>query len=49
MKKEFNLEDLEWDFSDEDSVVLEIGSVKLNIDKKVLKDFIESWNENWEE
>jgi hypothetical protein len=46
--KEFNLEDLEWDFSDSDSVVLKMGDVILNIKMEVLDSFIESWNENWE-
>lgn len=47
--KEFNLEDLEWDFSDEDNVVLKMGNVILNVERNVLKDFIESWDENWDD
>jgi hypothetical protein len=47
--KEFNLSDLEWDFSDGNSVVLKLGDVILNIDRDELEDFIESWDENLEE
>jgi hypothetical protein len=47
--KEFNLSDLEWDFSDSDSVSLEVGKCILNISREELKSFIESWDENFEE
>lgn len=47
--KEFNLSDLEWDFSDGNSVVLKLGDVILNIDRDELEDFIDSWDENLEE
>jgi hypothetical protein len=47
--KEFNLSDLEWDFSDGNSVVLKLGDVILNIDRDELDDFIGSWDENLEE
>jgi len=46
--KEFNLEDLEWDFSEGNVVVLKMGDVVLNIERNVLDGFIESWDENWE-
>jgi hypothetical protein len=46
--KEFNLEDLEWDFSEGNVVVLKMGDVVLNIERNVLDSFIESWDENWE-
>lgn len=48
-KKEFNLSDLEWDFSDSDSVSLKINKYILNISREELKSFIESWDENFEE
>jgi hypothetical protein len=47
--KEFNLSDLEWDFSDGNSVVLKLGDVILNIGRDELEDFIDSWDENLEE
>ena len=47
--KEFNLSDLEWDFSDSDSVSLEIGKYVLNISREELGSFIESWDENNED
>ena len=47
--KEFNLSDLEWDFSDGDSVSLEIGKYVLNISREELESFIESWDENFED
>lgn len=47
--KEFNLSDLEWDFSDSDSVSLEIGKYILNISREELDSFIESWDENNED
>lgn len=47
--KEFNLSDLEWDFSDSDSVSLEIGNYVLNISREELDSFIESWDENNED
>ena len=46
---EFNLEDLEWDFSEENYVELKMGNVILNINWDVLNDFIESWDENIED
>ena len=48
-KKEFDLSDLEWDFSDSDSVSLEVGKYILNISREELESFIESWDENFEE
>jgi hypothetical protein len=47
--KEFNLSDLEWDFSDNESVSLEIGKYVLNISRGELESFIESWDENNED
>jgi hypothetical protein len=47
--KEFNLSDLEWDFSDNESVSLEIGKYVLNISREELNSFIESWDENNED
>jgi hypothetical protein len=47
--KEFNLSDLEWDFSDSESVSLEIGKYVLNISREELESFIESWDENFED
>ena len=47
--KEFNLEDLEWNFSEGNYVELKMGDVILNINRDVLNDFIESWDENIEE
>jgi hypothetical protein len=47
--KEFNLSDLEWDFSDSKSVSLEIGKYVLNISREELESFIESWDENFED
>jgi len=47
--KEFNLSDLEWDFSDNESVSLEIGKYVLNISREELESFIESWDENFED
>ena len=47
--KEFNLEDLEWNFSEGNYVELKMGGVVLNINRDVLNDFIESWDENIEE
>jgi hypothetical protein len=44
--KEFNLSDLEWDFSNGDSVSLKIGKYILNISRDEINDFIESWDEN---
>jgi hypothetical protein len=45
-----NLSDLEWDFSDEEEVTLFLPrGIELVISKGELKDFIESWEENWEE
>ena len=46
---EFNLEDLEWNFSEGNYVELKMGGVVLNINRDVLNDFIESWDENIEE
>ena len=47
--KEFNLEDLEWNFSEGNYVELKMGDVILNINRDVLNDFIESWDENIED
>ena len=45
-----NLSDLEWDFSDGEEVTLSLPrGIELVISKGELKDFIESWDENWEE
>ena len=44
--KEFNLSDLEWDFSDCECVPLKVGNCILNITRDELEGFIESWNEN---
>jgi hypothetical protein len=44
-----NLSDLDWDFSDEDEVTLSLPKgIELTISRDELKDFIESWEENWE-
>ena len=42
------LSDLDWDFSDSDVVELKIGNVILEIERRELDDFIESWDENFE-
>jgi hypothetical protein len=43
------LSDLDWDFSDEDEVTLSLPKgIELVISRDELKDFIESWEENWE-
>jgi hypothetical protein len=47
--KEFNLSDLEWDFSDNESVSLKVGNCILNISREELDGFVESWNENNED
>ena len=47
--KEFNLSDLEWDFSDSESVSLVVGKCILNISREELDSFIESWDENFED
>jgi hypothetical protein len=46
--KKIKLSDLDWDFSDSDVVELKIGNVILEIERKELDDFIESWDENFE-
>ena len=44
------LSDLDWDFSDEDEVTLSLPKgIELVISRDELKDFIESWEENWEQ
>jgi hypothetical protein len=47
--KEFNLSDLEWDFSDSDSVSLKVGKHILHISREELNSFIEDWDENYED
>ena len=47
--KEFNLSDLEWDFSDSDSVSLKVGKYILHISREELDSFIEDWDENYED
>jgi len=47
--KEFNLSDLEWDFSDSDSVSLKVGKSILHISREELDSFIEDWDENYED
>jgi hypothetical protein len=43
------LSDLDWDFSDEDEITLSLPKgIELVISRDELKDFIESWKENWE-
>jgi len=49
MSKTISLSDLEWDFSDEDEVILSLPKgIELTISKDELNDFIESWKENFE-
>ena len=47
--KQVLLSDLEWDFSDEDMVELKVGNTILVLTRDELNDFIESWDENWEQ
>ena len=50
MSKTISLSDLEWDFSDEDEVILSLPKgIELTISKDELNDFIESWKENFED
>ena len=47
--KQVLLSDLEWDFSDEDMVELKVGNTILVLTRDELNNFIESWDENWEQ